>query len=66
MQLKAHEVIALEDSPNGVTAAKNAGICVAVFPNEITRIFKFGEADLVMDSLEEMPLKDLLRFFGNL
>ena len=39
MKLQAHEVIALEDSPNGVTAAKNAGIYVAVFPNEVTTNF---------------------------
>ena len=61
-----HEVIALEDSPNGVTAAKNAGIYVAVFPNEVTRVFKFSNADLVVNSLEEMPLIELLSFFSNL
>jgi HAD superfamily hydrolase (TIGR01509 family) len=66
MQLKPREVIALEDSPNGVTAANKAGIYVAVFPNEITRIFEFNNADLLIDSLEKMPLIELLRIFNNL
>jgi HAD superfamily hydrolase (TIGR01509 family) len=66
MQLKPREVIALEDSPNGVTAANKAGIYVAVFPNEITRIFEFNNADLLIDSLEEMSLIELLRIFNNL
>jgi HAD superfamily hydrolase (TIGR01509 family) len=66
MQLQGHEVIALEDSPNGVSAAKKAGIYVAVFPNEVTRIFKFINADLVINNLEEMPLKEMLGYFYNL
>ncbi len=66
MQLKGHEVIALEDSPNGLSAAKKAGIYVAVFPNEVTRFFDFIDADMVINSLEEMPLKELLRIFSNL
>lgn len=66
MQLQAQEVIALEDSPNGVAAAKKAGIYAAVVPNDVTRIFEFCNADLVIDSLEEMPLRELLSFFSNL
>ena len=66
MHLKCYEVIALEDSPNGVTAAKDAGIFAAVFPNEVTRIFDFNNADLVINSLEEMSLKELLKFISNL
>ncbi len=66
MNLKPHEVIALEDSPNGVSAAKKAGIYVTVYPNKVTSIFDFDTADLVVDSLEEMPLNELLRVFNNL
>ena len=66
MQLQPHEVIALEDSPNGVTAAKKAGVYVAVFPNEVTSRFEFDSADLIVNSLEEMPLKALLRYFSKL
>jgi len=46
LNAKAHEAIALEDSPNGVLAAKRAGIfCVAV-PNVLTRQLSLDLADL--------------------
>ena len=66
MELKPREVMALEDSPNGVFAAKKAGIYVAVFPNEVTSIFKFDSADLVIDSLTKCHLRDVLGVFNNL
>lgn len=66
LNLQPHEVIAFEDSLNGMESAKNAGIYVAVCPNEVTRIFDFKSADLVVTSLEEMPLDELLRVFNNL
>ena len=54
------EAVALEDSPNGIRAAKAAGmICVAV-PNQLTRQLVLDEADLRLDSLAEMPLERLL------
>jgi HAD superfamily hydrolase (TIGR01509 family) len=55
------EAIALEDSPNGVHAAKAAGLyCVAV-PNPVTSALRLDAADLVLDSLAGLPLSDLLR-----
>ena len=57
----ADEAIAFEDSPNGITAAKAAGLyCVAV-PNPTTATLDVTHADLVLRSLEEVPLADLLR-----
>lgn len=54
------EAIAFEDSPNGVRAAKAAGIfCVAV-PNSVTERLDLSHADLVVPSLDELPLDDLL------
>ena len=51
---------AIEDSFNGVTSAKRAGLlCVAV-PNEMTRDMDFGQADIRLGSLAEMPLQALL------
>lgn len=45
----------IEDSENGVAAAKAAGMfCVAV-PNPITSSSDFSGADLVLDSLEDLP-----------
>jgi HAD superfamily hydrolase (TIGR01509 family) len=56
----ADEAIAFEDSPNGITAAKAAGIyCVAV-PNPTTATLDVTHADLVLGSLEEVPLADLI------
>jgi HAD superfamily hydrolase (TIGR01509 family) len=54
--------IAFEDSPNGIAAAKAAGlICVAV-PNALTRGQPgVGEADLVLESLEQVDLDELER-----
>jgi HAD superfamily hydrolase (TIGR01509 family) len=52
----ADEAVAFEDSPNGVLAAKAAGVfCVAV-PNEVTRDLGLEEAgaDLVLDSLADL------------
>jgi putative hydrolase of the HAD superfamily len=53
-------VIAIEDSPNGIAAAKAAGIfCVAV-PNEVTERLDVSAADLVVRSLEELPFDELI------
>jgi HAD superfamily hydrolase (TIGR01509 family) len=58
--LRADEAVALEDSPNGVRAAKAAGlVCVAV-PNGVTATLGLDEADLVVDSLAELPFERLL------
>jgi HAD superfamily hydrolase (TIGR01509 family) len=62
----ASEAVAFEDSPNGVKAAKEAGIfCVAV-PNEVTRDLGLDEsgADLVLDSLADLPPEELLARFS--
>ena len=52
--------VALEDSPHGIAAAKDAGMrCVAV-PNALTRDLDLSRADLRLSSLAEMPLERLL------
>ncbi|HZD56255.1 MAG TPA: HAD family hydrolase [Anaerolineales bacterium] len=61
LNVEPHQAIALEDSPNGVMAAKRAGLfCVAV-PNPLTRELPLDHADLRLDTLAEMPLEELLR-----
>jgi beta-phosphoglucomutase-like phosphatase (HAD superfamily) len=58
--LQPHEAVALEDSPNGITAAKRAGLfCVAV-PNPLTRQLPLAHADLLVNSLADLPLQQLL------
>ncbi len=52
--------LAIEDSFNGVTAAKRAGLfCVAV-PNPMTEHMPLQHADLRLRSLAEVPLKSVL------
>jgi HAD superfamily hydrolase (TIGR01509 family) len=54
------QAVALEDSPNGIAAAKEAGLrCVAV-PNALTRDLDVSRADVRLSSLAEMPLERLL------
>jgi len=51
--------LALEDSTNGVRAAKGAGLtCVAV-PNSITMAFDFSHADARLDTLSGVTLTSL-------
>ena len=55
----AAEVIAFEDSPHGILAAKRAGIfCIAV-PNALTRNLPLDMADRRLGSLEEFNLDDV-------
>jgi HAD superfamily hydrolase (TIGR01509 family) len=63
LEVTAGEAVAFEDSPNGVLAAKAAGVfCVAV-PNEVTRELGLEEAgaDIVLDSLADLPPEALFR-----
>jgi HAD superfamily hydrolase (TIGR01509 family) len=59
-----NEAIAVEDSPNGINAARAAGLfCVAV-PNQITAQFDISHADLVLPSLAESTLGDVITRIG--
>jgi HAD superfamily hydrolase (TIGR01509 family) len=57
----ADEAVAFEDSPHGVRAAKAAGIFCVAIPNEVTRELglEAAGADLVLDSLADLPPDDL-------
>ena len=58
--VEPQEAIALEDSPNGILAAKRAGLfCVAV-PNPLTSQLSLAQADLQVASLADLPLTRLL------
>jgi HAD superfamily hydrolase (TIGR01509 family) len=56
--LEPGEAIAVEDSPNGILAATAAGVfCVAV-THEVTSSMDLSRADVVVASLEDLPLED--------
>ena len=61
--VRADEAIAFEDSPNGVRAAKAAGLFCVAIPNPATETLALDDADLVVESLEDIPLSDLLARF---
>jgi HAD superfamily hydrolase (TIGR01509 family) len=61
--VEASEAIAFEDSPNGVRAAKAAELFCVAIPNPATETLALDGADLVLDSLEDISLSDLLARF---
>ncbi len=65
LRLQPRQAIAFEDSPNGVLAAKRAGVfCVAV-PNRLTQHLSFDhEADLTVTSLQQIVLAKLFETVG--
>lgn len=64
LDLPPDQVLVLEDSPNGVLAAKRAGLRVVVVPNPVTERGDFDGADLRLTSLAEMPLAEILHRLG--
>lgn len=64
LEVEPAEALAIEDSPNGIAAAKAAGLwCVAV-PHAITGGLDLSAADAVLDTLEDVGLEQLLAAVG--
>jgi HAD superfamily hydrolase (TIGR01509 family) len=56
--------VVFEDSPNGMRAARAAGMrCVAV-PNPLTRELSLPDPDLVVSSAAELPLAEIAQRLG--
>jgi putative hydrolase of the HAD superfamily len=64
LDVAADEAVVFEDSPNGVAAARAAGIFVVAIPNDVTRDFGLDDADLLIDSLADLPPDELLARFS--
>jgi HAD superfamily hydrolase (TIGR01509 family) len=58
--VQASEAIALEDSLNGMLAAKRAGIFCVVVPNALTQHSPFEQVDLRLASLADLSLQELI------
>jgi beta-phosphoglucomutase-like phosphatase (HAD superfamily) len=59
LEVQADEAIAFEDSPNGILAAKRAGIFCVAIPNPLTKELPLHLADRRLSSLEEFHLDDV-------
>ncbi|HXW81831.1 MAG TPA: HAD-IA family hydrolase [Acidimicrobiales bacterium] len=57
------EAMAIEDSRNGLVAAKAAGLTCVVVPTLMTANMIFTEADLVLGSLQDATLSQVLDYF---
>jgi HAD superfamily hydrolase (TIGR01509 family) len=66
LDVTAQEAVAFEDSPNGVQAAKAAGVFCVAIPNEVTRDLGLEDAgaDLFLESLADLPPDELLARFA--
>lgn len=53
---RADQAVALEDSFNGMQAARSAGVFCVVAPSKLTQYLTFGEVDLRVNSLADLTL----------
>jgi HAD superfamily hydrolase (TIGR01509 family) len=60
LRVRPDEAIVFEDSPNGVKAARSAGIFVVAVPNAVTSLLSIENANLTLRSLADLSLADLL------
>ena len=64
LSLRPDQALAIEDSPNGLLAGRRAGMRVVVVPNPITSFGTIEGADLLLSSLVDIPLQELLLYFA--
>ncbi len=55
------EALALEDSPNGLVAAREAGLDCIIVPSPLTRQGRFEGAAMKLESLEEFRLEEYVK-----
>jgi len=58
------EAVAIEDSPNGIEAARRAGLLSVAVPNPITAGLDLSRADVLVPSLGGVSLSQLLARLG--
>lgn len=60
LKLSANQAVVFEDSPNGILAAKRAGIFAVAVPIPLTRGLPLDMADLCLNSLADLTLDGIL------
>ncbi len=60
LEVEPEQAVALEDAPNGLLAASRAGLFCVAIPNPLTRELPLDHADLLLTSLADVPLEELL------
>ena len=61
LHVQKNEAVVFEDSPNGIEAAKHAGIFVVAVPNPLTSLLNLDGANLVTRSLADVSLSELMQ-----
>jgi HAD superfamily hydrolase (TIGR01509 family) len=60
LKVPKEAAIVFEDSPNGIKAAKRAGIFAVAVPNAATSALFFDGADLILKSLKDLSVSQLM------
>ena len=63
LEVPKEAAVVFEDSPNGIRAAKSAGIFSVAVPNPITSMLTFEGESLRLNSLADLDLSDLMMRF---
>ena len=61
LDVPATDAFAIEDSPNGIRAAKAAGLPCVCIPNEVTASLDLSEADVTFPTFEGLIVEDVWR-----
>ncbi|MBW1972042.1 MAG: HAD family phosphatase [Deltaproteobacteria bacterium] len=61
LDLHPNNCLVLEDSRNGLLAAKNAGCFCIVVPNQFTMSQDFSEADMIVSGLDDKRIIEFIR-----
>jgi HAD superfamily hydrolase (TIGR01509 family) len=64
LKVNSAEAVVFEDSPNGVEAARRAGIFVVAVPNPLTAKMNVS-GDITIPSLAELSLQELMKIRGD-
>jgi HAD superfamily hydrolase (TIGR01509 family) len=62
LEVRADEAVVFEDSPNGVRAARTAGIFVVAVPNPTTSLLTFEGENLRLNSFADLSLNALFSY----